>query len=124
MVVGVSIAFLALLFLVQRFGTSKIGVTFAPVVIVWLICIAVVGVWNLARYNAWFVLKAFSPHYGIDFLVRNGKDGWISLGGLFLCITGTEAMYADLGHFSSTRYYLLTYFPWVQLPCLLNAVHV
>ena len=44
--------------------------------------------------------QAFSPHYGIDFLLRNGKEGWIMLGGVFLTVTGTEAMYADLGHFS------------------------
>lgn len=61
--------------------------------------IAGIGVYNLIKHDA-SVLKAFNPKYIVDYFKRNGKRGWISLGGVVLCITGTEAMFADLGHFN------------------------
>ncbi|KAL6616653.1 hypothetical protein ACP70R_038923 [Stipagrostis hirtigluma subsp. patula] len=98
-IAGIAIAILIVLFLVQRFGTDKVGYTFAPIILIWFILIAGIGVYNLFKYDTG-VLKAFNPKYIVDYFKRNGKQGWISLGGVILCITGTEAMFADLGHFS------------------------
>ena len=63
MVVGVSCAILVLLFMSQSYGTSKIAFIFAPIVVLFLLVTAVVGVWNLARYNAWWVLKVSHPPF-------------------------------------------------------------
>ncbi|TKW18669.1 hypothetical protein SEVIR_5G446100v4 [Setaria viridis] len=98
-IAGVTIAILIVLFLVQRFGTDKVGYTFAPIILTWFILIAGIGVYNLSKHDT-SVLKAFNPKYIVDYFKRNGKQGWISLGGVILCITGTEAMFADLGHFN------------------------
>ncbi|XP_040377794.1 potassium transporter 5 isoform X1 [Oryza brachyantha] len=97
-IAGIAIAILIVLFLVQRFGTDKVGYTFAPIILTWFIFIAGIGVYNLFKHDTG-VLKSFNPKYIVDYFKRNGKQGWISLGGVILCITGTEAMFADLGHF-------------------------
>ncbi|KAF8762467.1 hypothetical protein HU200_009433 [Digitaria exilis] len=98
-IAGIAIAILIVLFLVQRFGTDKVGYTFAPIILIWFILIAGIGVYNLIKHDT-SVLKAFNPKYIVDYFSRNRKQGWISLGGVILCITGTEAMFADLGHFN------------------------
>ncbi|KAJ6341415.1 hypothetical protein OIU78_009563 [Salix suchowensis] len=98
-VVGISIAILIALFSVQRLGTDKVGFAFAPVIFLWFSFIGGIGLFNLFKYDLG-VLRACNPKYIIDYFKRNGKQGWISLGGIVLCITGTEAMFADLGHFS------------------------
>eukprot|EP00258_Populus_trichocarpa_P031883 XP_024447902.1 potassium transporter 5 [Populus trichocarpa] len=98
-VVGVSVAILIVLFSLQRLGTDKVGFAFAPVIILWFSFIGGIGLFNLFKYDLG-VLRAFNPKYIIDYFKRNGKQGWISLGGVVLCITGAEAMFADLGHFS------------------------
>ncbi|XP_066327538.1 LOW QUALITY PROTEIN: potassium transporter 19-like [Miscanthus floridulus] len=98
-VVWISVAILFLLFSVQRFGTDKVGYSFAPIISVWFVLIAGTGMYNLAVHDA-TVLRAFNPMYIVDYFCRNGKEAWVSLGGVVLCITGTEAMFADLGHFN------------------------
>lgn len=98
-VVGVSVAILVILFCVQRMGTDKVGFAFAPIIFVWFSFIGGIGLYNLFKYDIG-VLRAFNPQYIIDYFRRNARQGWISLGGIFLCITGAEAMFADLGHFS------------------------
>ncbi|KAL3498301.1 hypothetical protein ACH5RR_041033 [Cinchona calisaya] len=98
-VVGISIAILIILFCVQRFGTDKVGFSFAPIICLWFLFISAIGLYNLFKYDIG-VLRAFNPNYIVDYFRRNGKKGWISLGGVVLCITGTEAMFADLGHFN------------------------
>ncbi|XP_030956987.1 potassium transporter 5 [Quercus lobata] len=98
-VVGVSVAILILLFSVQRFGTDKVGFSFAPIIFVWFLFISGIGLYNLFKYDLG-VLRAFNPAYIVKYFKRNGKRGWISLGGVLLCVTGTEAMFADLGHFN------------------------
>ncbi|KAK4762711.1 hypothetical protein SAY86_008479 [Trapa natans] len=98
-VVGISIAILVTLFSIQRFGTDKIGFSFAPIVFIWFSFIGGIGLFNLFKYDVG-VLRAFNPKYIVDYFQRNGKQAWVSLGGVFLCITGTEAMFADLGHFN------------------------
>lgn len=86
--VGVSIAILVVLFCVQRFGTDKIGFAFAPAISLWFLFISCTGLYNLFKHDIG-VLRAFNPKYAIDYFKRNGKDGWMSLGGVVLCITGT-----------------------------------
>ncbi|MFS8014411.1 putative potassium transporter [Helianthus anomalus] len=85
--------------MVQRFGTDRVGYSFAPIICVWFALIGGIGVYNFIKFDP-SVAKAINPKYIIDYFKRNGKDGWISLGGVVLAITGTEAMFADLGHFT------------------------
>ncbi|KAF5940182.1 hypothetical protein HYC85_021349 [Camellia sinensis] len=87
------------LFALQHYGTHRVGFLFAPVVIIWLLCISTIGVYNIFRWNP-HVYKALSPYYMYKFLKKTQRGGWMSLGGILLCITGSEAMFADLGHFS------------------------
>ncbi|TVU29922.1 hypothetical protein EJB05_21515 [Eragrostis curvula] len=98
-VVWISVAILFFLFSVQRFGTDKVGYSFAPIISVWFLFIAAIGMYNLVVHDA-TVLRAFNPKYIVDYFRRNGREAWVSLGGAVLCITGTEAMFADLGHFN------------------------
>ncbi|KAL4326456.1 hypothetical protein AHAS_Ahas13G0001900 [Arachis hypogaea] len=97
--VGIAIGILIILFSLQRFGTDKMGFSFVPIILVWFLLIAGIGIYNLFKYDI-RVLRAFNPKYIVDYFKRNGKQGWLSLGGVFLCITGSEAMFADLGHFN------------------------
>jgi KUP system potassium uptake protein len=117
-IVGISVAILLVLFLIQPFGTAKLGTSFAPIVVVWLLFNLCSGIYNLAMFD-YTVLKAFSPHYAFTYLVRNGEDGWKSLGGLLLAFTGVEALFADLGAFGKRAIRL----SWLCLayPCLLLA---
>ncbi|GKU96315.1 hypothetical protein SLEP1_g9565 [Rubroshorea leprosula] len=116
--VGISVAILLVLFLCQRFGTDKVGFSFAPIVSVWFAFISGIGLYNLFKYEVG-VLRAFNPYYIVKYFQRNGKTGWISLGGVVLCITGTEAMFADLGHFNVRAIQLS--FSGVVLPSIVIA---
>ncbi|KAG5521613.1 hypothetical protein RHGRI_033993 [Rhododendron griersonianum] len=98
-IVGISVAILIGLFCAQRFGTNKVSYLFAPTIVLWFLVIAVIGVYDLLKHDVG-VLRAFNPKYIVDYFKRDGKKAWTSLGGVFLCITGTEAMFADLGRFS------------------------
>ncbi|KAI4169816.1 MAG: hypothetical protein LQ348_007216, partial [Seirophora lacunosa] len=117
-IVGTSCGILILLFLIQPFGTSKIGTCFAPIVILWLLLNFSFGIYNLVLHDH-SVLKAFSPAYAGQYLVRNKTDGWRSLGGILLAFTGVEALFADLGAFSRRAIQL----SWLLFayPCLLLA---
>ncbi|CAM0871561.1 unnamed protein product [Alopecurus aequalis] len=97
--VWITVGILMAFFAVQHLGTDKIGYAFAPVVVVWLILISGIGIYDLIKYDIG-TLKAFNPKYIIDYFRRNKKKGWVSLGEILLCFTGTEALYADLGYFS------------------------
>lgn len=98
-IVWMTVAILIGLFAVQRFGTDKVGYIFAPIIILWLLLIGAVGVYNLLKHDI-SVLRAFNPKYIYDYFHRNNKSAWVSLGGVLLCFTGTEALFADLGYFS------------------------
>ncbi|KAK6789014.1 hypothetical protein RDI58_012813 [Solanum bulbocastanum] len=87
------------LFALQHYGTHRVGFLFAPVVIIWLMCISAIGVYNIIKWDR-HVYRALSPYYMYTFLKKTQRGGWMSLGGILLCITGSEAMFADLGHFS------------------------
>ncbi|KAI4386332.1 hypothetical protein MLD38_004273 [Melastoma candidum] len=95
----ISVGILVVLFGVQRFGTEKVGFSFAPITLVWFILITGIGLFNMFEHG-FGVLRAFNPWCIVEYFERNGKRGFISLGGTFLSITGVEAMFADLGHFS------------------------
>ncbi|XP_071916031.1 potassium transporter 8-like [Coffea arabica] len=97
--VPVACVILLILFYLQHYGTHRIGFLFAPIVITWLFCISAIGLYNIFHWNP-HVYRAVSPYYMYKFLKKTRKGGWMSLGGILLCMTGSEAMYADLGHFS------------------------
>ncbi|XWS30590.1 hypothetical protein CRYUN_Cryun24cG0131800 [Craigia yunnanensis] len=103
------------LFALQHFGTHRVAFMFAPIVIIWLVSIFSVGLYNIICWNP-KIVRAISPYYIIKFFRETGKDGWISLGGILLSITGTEAMFADLGHFTALSIRLA--FAFVIYPCL------
>ena len=94
-VIYIVIGILTLLFFVQQFGTSFIGRSFGPVMSVWFIMLATLGLVHL--FDDPSVLKAFNPYYGIK-LLGTYPQGFYILGGVFLCTTGAEALYSDLGH--------------------------
>jgi KUP system potassium uptake protein len=99
-VVPLTAAIIFLLFAFQNHGTGKVGAVFGPVMMVWFITLAVLGIIQIAQNPE--VLKALSPFYGINFFVQNGMTAFFSLGSVVLCITGAEALYADMGHFGTT----------------------
>uniref|UniRef100_I1JC15 Potassium transporter n=1 Tax=Glycine max TaxID=3847 RepID=I1JC15_SOYBN len=87
------------LFALQHYGTHRVGFLFAPVIITWLFCLSTIGIYNIFYWNL-HVYKALSPYYAFQLLRKTQKGGWMALGGILLCITGSEAMFADLGHFT------------------------
>ena len=97
MVLPASVIILLALFVIQRQGTAKIGGAFGPIMLAWLVAIAALGVSGILRHPA--VLVALDPRYGLAFLFHGGWTGFLVLGGVFLCVTGAEALYADMGHF-------------------------
>ncbi|CAL4885178.1 unnamed protein product [Urochloa decumbens] len=97
----VACAILVCLFALQHYGTHKVGFLFAPIVCIWLLCISAIGLYNIIHWDH-HVYRALSPYYMYQFLKKTQTGGWMSLGGILLCVTGSEAMYADLGHFSQS----------------------
>jgi len=96
-IVPVTLLVLTLLFMVQRHGTANIGRFFGPVMVLWFAVLAVLGLLHIVENPA--ILWALSPHYALAFLVGNPHVAFIALGSVVLCVTGAEALYADLGHF-------------------------
>jgi KUP system potassium uptake protein len=92
-----TVAILAALFAVQQRGTALLGRFLGPVMATWFAVLALLGLWGIAEYPA--VLWAISPAMGLHFLISGGGNVMLVLGGVFLCVTGAEALYADLGHF-------------------------
>src|SRR5208337_4970169 len=76
---------------------ERIGGAFGPIMLAWLAAIAALGIWGILRHPA--VLWALDPRYGLSYLAPGGMTGFLVLGGVFLCVTGAEALYADMGHF-------------------------
>ncbi|CAH2055410.1 unnamed protein product [Thlaspi arvense] len=103
------------MFALQHCGTHRVAFMFAPIVIIWLFSILFIGLFNIIHWNP-KIVNAVSPLYIIKFFRVTGQDGWISLGGVLLSVTGTEAMFADLGHFTSVSIRLA--FAVVVYPCL------
>ena len=96
-VIPLTVVILAGLFILQQRGTARIGVLFGPIIFIWFTVLAVIGINQIVRHPA--ILQALSPTYGIQFLLHSGFHGFTVLGAVFLVVTGTEALYADLGHF-------------------------
>lgn len=114
-IVPMSCGVMLFLFMLQSKGTTKIGYAFGPLLLIWFVTIAVLGLNQIIQVP--IVLKAFHPYYAYHFFVTQGMRGYFLLGGIFLVVTGGEAMYADIGHFGKNpiRY------SWflIVLPCLL-----
>ncbi|CAJ2648992.1 unnamed protein product [Trifolium pratense] len=115
-VVMISVACLIVLFSVQKYGTSKVGLAVGPALFIWFCSLAGIGIYNLVKYDS-SVLRAFNPIHIYYFFKRNSTKAWYSLGGCLLCATGSEAMFADLCYFP-VRSVQLT-FVFLVLPCLL-----
>jgi len=94
-VIPISLIIIAVLFIIQQFGTNVIGKSFGPLMVVWFTMLGVLGVREIVDYLP--VLKAFNPYYAINLLV-NYPNWFLILGAVFLCTTGAEALYSDLGH--------------------------
>ncbi|KAL4632995.1 hypothetical protein ACB092_04G089800 [Castanea dentata] len=92
-------AILVCLFMLQHYGTHKIGFMFAPIIIIWLLFIGGVGIYNIFYWNKQ-IIHAISPVYLYRFVRNTDIDSWRSLGSIILCVAGSEAIFADLGHFS------------------------
>ena len=95
MIIGVSCAIVILIFAAQKYGTTKLGVTFAPIVLLWFLFNLIISIHNIAKYQPG-IFKCFSPSYAYLYFKHNRHRGWEQLSGIFLCITGTEATFADL----------------------------
>lgn len=96
-VVPLTLAIITGLFLVQRWGTGAVAVLFGPIMIVWFLTMALLGLLHIGDY--WSILLALSPTYAAGFVVTNGFASLIVLGSVFLAVTGGEALYVDMGHF-------------------------
>lgn len=103
------------LFAMQSVGTEKIGIIFGPILLIWFFTIAILGGIQIAANPV--VLKAINPWYAFQFFYQNTWTGYALLGGVFLVMTGGEALYADLGHFGKKPIRLTWFF--LVLPCLL-----
>ncbi|MFN6171532.1 MAG: potassium transporter Kup [Burkholderiales bacterium] len=96
-VVPISIGILIALFAVQRHGTAAVGLFFGPVMVLWFLVLAILGMVQIVNNPA--VLQAFNPWYSWQFFIEHKVAAWITLGAVVLCVTGGEALYADMGHF-------------------------
>ncbi len=98
-VVPAAVAILLALFAIQSQGTAAIGRFFGPIMLLWFLVMAVMGISGIVQHPA--VFAALNPVYGLSYLFSNGATGFLVLGAVFLCVTGAEALYADMGHFGS-----------------------
>ncbi|XP_024980380.1 potassium transporter 7-like [Cynara cardunculus var. scolymus] len=115
-VVMISVAYLIVLFSVQKIGTSKIGLAIGPALFLWFCSLGSIGIYNLVKHDS-SVLKAFNPVHIYYYFKRDSTKAWYSLGGCLLCATGSEAMFADLCYFSVRAVQLI--FAFLVLPCLM-----
>lgn len=111
LVVPITCVILIILFLLQKHGTARIGSVFGPVMLLWFTVLAGIGIMNILKHPA--VLTAVSPHYALAYFQANHIHGFVVLGTVVLCITGGEALYADMGHFSR----LPIRNSWISLVC-------
>ena len=115
-VIPITVVILVSLFALQSQGSSKIGHLFGPVMLLWFIVLAGLGLRGIIMEP--IVLTAFNPYHGIAFFANNGLTGFLTLGAVFLVVTGGEALYADLGHFGVTpirRAWFMIVFPALAL---------
>ncbi len=96
-VLPIAAGILVALFMVQARGTRSVAALFGPVMTLWLLTLAALGLWHIK--DDWSVLRAINPYWAARFLIENGYVGFVILGSVFLAVTGAEALYADMGHF-------------------------
>ena len=113
-IVPLTLVVLTLLFAAQRFGTAAVGRMFGPVTLLWFAVLAVLGVPHIVSNP--HVLVALSPHHALGFLLAHPGIAFVALGSVVLCVTGAEALYADLGHFGKKPIRLAWF--WVVFPAL------
>jgi KUP system potassium uptake protein len=113
-ILPIAVVILVTLFAAQRLGTEKIGGAFGPIMLVWFVAIALLGLGGIVRHPT--VLAAVNPLYGLSYLVHSGAKSLLILGGVFLCATGGEALYADMGHIG--RFPIRLAWSCVVLPAL------
>ena len=94
-----AVVILVALFAIQPQGTARIGRAFGPIMALWFLVMAMLGLWGIVQHPA--VLFAINPLAGLAYLRTGGLTGFLVLGGVFLCVTGAEALYADMGHFGA-----------------------
>ena len=116
-IIPLALVVLAGLFWIQSRGTAQVGSLFGPVMIIWFITIALLGIAEIARTPR--VISAVNPYYAVQFFVANGWAGFMVLGAVFLAVTGGEALYADMGHFG-VRPIRIVWFALVLPSLLLN----
>jgi KUP system potassium uptake protein len=114
LIVPIAVLIIVVLFSVQRYGTGKVGVIFGPVMLVWFVTLAILGIKGIISHPG--VFQAISPHYGLLFFINNGSVAFFALGAVVLCVTGAEALYADMGHFGRKPMKLAWF--WVVFPAL------
>ncbi|MFT4990859.1 MAG: KUP system potassium uptake protein [Polaromonas sp.] len=113
-VIPLTLGILLLLFIVQKRGTAGIGKFFGPITLLWFVAIAVLGALQIADNPA--ILKALSPHYALLFMWGSPGTAFLILGAIVLCVTGAEALYADMGHFGKRPIQLAWFY--VVMPAL------
>ena len=94
-----AVVILVALFAIQPLGTTRIGNAFGPIMALWFLVLAMLGLWGIVQHPT--VLFAIDPRAGFAYLLTGGQTGFLALGGVFLCVTGAEALYADMGHFGA-----------------------
>lgn len=114
-ILPITVIILTSLFFIQKRGTAHIGKAFGPVILLWFITLAALGVYGIAKAPE--ILQALNPWYGLSFLITNGWHGLVVLGSVFLVVTGGEALYADMGHFGRKPIQLGWFF--IALPALI-----
>ena len=112
--VPITVVILVALFAIQPLGSGRVGVAFGPVLAIWFVVILALGLVSLVQTPA--ILAAFNPLNAIEFFARNGFRGFVALGAVVLCLTGGEALYADMGHFGARPIRLAWY--GLALPAL------
>ena len=117
LVVVITLLIISALFMIQRSGTSSIGKMFGPVMMLWFLFLGLTGLW--LTFGDLTILRALNPYYAIDVLISpNNKAGFLILGSVFLCTTGAEALYTDMGHVGRNNIFIS--WPFVKICLILN----
>ncbi|MFN7966473.1 MAG: potassium transporter Kup [Acidobacteriota bacterium] len=116
-ILPISLAIIFVLFFFQRFGTARVGAFFGPIMTLWFISLAVLGVIGILKAPE--ILSAFSPHHALQFVFHSPTHAFMVLGAVFLVMTGGEALYADIGHFG-VKPIRLGWFGFVMPTILIN----
>lgn len=114
-VVPITVVILVVLFSIQKYGTGKVAIVFGPIMAVWFLALGASGLWHI--FDDPTVMAALNPYYALRFLVVSPGVAFITVGAVFLAMTGAEALYADLGHFGRTP--IVRAWLWIVFPCLL-----